>query len=165
MTVPREHTAPHTAALPPLVTESFDVASTPDSLERLVVLTREYGDIFRIYAPGRKSDTWVINNPGDIRRALVTNHRNYTKGFGFDRIRLLLGNGIIVTEGELWKRQRRMMQPLFTRRVIETYAALVDRVVNARLVRWEGHAARGETIDVTEEMSQMTLDIVLSSIF
>jgi cytochrome P450 len=165
MTAPREHSAPHATALPPLVTESFDVASTPDSLERLVVLTREYGDIFRIYAPGRKSETWVINNPGDIRRALVTNHRNYTKGFGFDRIRLLLGNGIIVTEGELWKRQRRMMQPLFTRRVIETYAALVDRVVNARLLKWQDHAAKGEVIDVTEEMSQMTLDIVLSSIF
>jgi len=161
-----EHSAPPAAAQPPLAREAFDVASTPDSLDRLVVLTAEYGDIFRVYAPGRRSETWVINNPGDIRRVLVTNHRNYTKGFGFDRIKLLLGNGIIVTEGELWKRQRRMMQPLFTRRIIDTYAALVDQEVDARLALWHERIARGEVaLDITEEMSQMTLGIVLRSIF
>ena len=77
-----------------------------------------HGDTYRVYAPGRQSHTWVFNHPDDVRRILISNHRNYTKGVGFDRIKILLGNGIIVSEGEFWKRQRRMMQPTFHRRIL-----------------------------------------------
>ena len=78
----------------------------------------QLGDAYRVYAPGRRSHTWVFNHPDDVRRILIQNHRNYAKGVGFDRIKILLGNGIIVSEGEFWKRQRRMMQPTFHRRIL-----------------------------------------------
>lgn len=152
-------------ALPPLAREQFDVGSTEDSLERLVACAREYGDLFRIHAPGRKSDTWIVNNPADIKRVLVTNHRNFTKGVGLDRVAILLGKGIMTSEGDMWRRQRRMIQPMFHRRVVERYAALIDDCIEARLAHWAPHAASGEPIDVTEEMSELTLDIVLRSIF
>jgi cytochrome P450 len=121
--------------------------------------------VFRIYAPGRRSHTWVVNNPADIKRILVSNHRNYTKGVGLDRVAILLGKGIMTSEGDMWRRQRRMIQPMFHRRVVERYASLIDGLVDARLERWQDHAARGAPIDVTEEMSELTLDIVLGSIF
>jgi enediyne biosynthesis protein E7 len=121
--------------------------------------------VFRIYAPGRRSDTWVVNNPDDIKRILVSNHRNYTKGVGLDRVAILLGKGIMTSEGDRWRRQRRMIQPMFHRRVIERYAAVIDALVDARLERWDGFAARGEPIDVTDEMSQLTLDVILRAIF
>ena len=157
----------HTAAgrLPPLAADRFDVGSTEDSLERLVAAARDAGPLFRIFAPGRGSDTWIVNNPTDIKRVLVTNHRNYTKGVGLDRVRILLGNGIMTSEGEVWRRQRRMIQPFFHRRVIEQFAALVDQCVEERLERWQASAARDAPIDVTEEMSELTLDIVVGSIF
>ena len=160
---PDQHTAPH--RLPPLAADHFDVGSTEDSLERLVVAARDAGGLFRIHAPGRGSDTWIVNNPADIKRVLVTNHRNYTKGVGLDRVRILLGNGIMTSEGEPWRRQRRMIQPFFHRRVIEQFGALVDRCVEERLARWQEAAARGVTIDITDEMSELTLDIVVGSIF
>ncbi len=160
---PDQHTAPR--RLPPLAADQFDVGSTEDSLERLVVAARDGGGIFRIHAPGRQSDTWVINNPADIKRVLVTNHRNYTKGVGLDRVRILLGNGIMTSEGEPWRRQRRMIQPFFHRRVIEQFAALIDHAVDERLAHWAGAAARGASIDITDEMSELTLDIVVGSIF
>jgi len=62
---------------------------------------------------------------------LVSNHRNYTKGVGLDRVRILLGKGIMTSEGELWKRQRYMMQPYFHRRVITEFAASSRRRMTA----------------------------------
>lgn len=153
------------AALPPLAADAFDVGSTEDSLDRLVTAAAQGGGLFRIHAPGRRSDTWIVNNPADIKRVLVTNHRNYTKGVGLDRVKILLGNGIMTSEGDMWRRQRRMIQPFFHRRVIEQFAALIERCVDEQLDRWSAHAARNEPIDVTEEMSTLTLDIVLQSIF
>lgn len=151
--------------LPPLAAEQFDVGSTEDSLDRLVECASKYGDAFRIYAPGRKSETWVVNNPADIKRILVSNHRNYTKGVGLDRVAILLGKGIMTSEGEMWRRQRRMIQPMFHRRVIERFAEHIDACVDRRLELWSAHANRDEPIDVTEEMSQLTLDIILGAIF
>jgi enediyne biosynthesis protein E7 len=147
---------------PPLARQQFDVGSTEDSLEKLVACAAEYGDVFRIYAPGRRSETWVVNNPGDIRRILVSNHRNYTKGVGLDRVAILLGKGLMTSEGDAWRRQRRMIQPMFHRRVVERHAALIERLVDERLARWEGNA---DPVDITEETSQLTLDVILGAIF
>ena len=91
---------------PPLDPDAFDVGSTEDSLARLEAACSRSGDLFRIHAPGRSADTWILNNPADIKRVLVTNHRNYTKGIGLDRVRILLGDGIMTSEGDLWRRQR-----------------------------------------------------------
>jgi cytochrome P450 len=157
----------HTAAaqLPPLVADRFDVGSAADSLERLVAAARDGGGLFRIHAPGRGSDTWIVNNPADIKRVLVTNHRNYTKGVGLDRVRILLGDGIMTSEGETWRRQRRMIQPFFHRRVVEQFAELIARCIEQRLQRWQRSADRAEPVDMTEQMSELTLDIVVASIF
>jgi cytochrome P450 len=160
---PDQHTASGT--LPPLAEDAFDVGSTEDSLTRLSDLAGRLGGIFRIHAPSRGTDTWIINNPADIKRVLVTRHRNFTKGVGLDRVKILLGNGIMTSEGDLWRSQRRMIQPHFHRRVVEQFAQLIEQCVDERISLWHRLAATGEPVDVTEEMSQLTLDIVLKSIF
>src|ERR1700751_2239183 len=110
---------------PPEAELQFDVGATDDSLERMTQLFARLGDTYRVFAPGRKSYSYVIHHPDDVKRVLVSNHRNYTKGAGLDRVRILLGKGIMTSEGELWKRQRYMMQPLFHRRVITEFAAVI----------------------------------------
>jgi cytochrome P450 len=127
-------------------------------------LYARFGDLYRVYAPGRKSFTYVINDPDDVKRVLLSNHRNYTKGIGLDRVKILLGNGIMVSEGDFWRAQRYMMQPLFHRRVIERFVDMIVAANEALLARWDAKAAANEPVDVTEEMSQLTLDIVLRSI-
>ncbi len=97
---------PVAAAQPPLTDVPFNIGETDDSLERMVELFARYGDTFRVHSPIRKSDVWVVNHPDDVKRILVGNHRNYTKGLGFDRVRILLGTGIIASEGDFWRRQR-----------------------------------------------------------
>jgi cytochrome P450 len=150
---------------PPEPDTAFDIGSTEDSLERMSELFARYGDIYRVYAPGRKSYTYVINHPDDVKRVLVGNHKNYTKGVGLDRVKILLGNGIMTSEGDFWRRQRYMMQPMFHRRVITEFARVIDAANERFIARWETQAARGERVNVTDDMSALTLDIVLRAVF
>jgi cytochrome P450 len=151
--------------LPPEAEPQFDIGSTDDSLERMIELFARHGDTYRVFVPARKSYTYVIHHPDDVKRVLVANHKNYTKGVGLDRVKILLGKGIMTSEGELWKRQRYMMQPLFHRRVITEFAQLIAAANERRLASWDELAARGEPVNLTDEMSDLTLEIVLRSIF
>ena len=152
-------------AQPPEAALQFDIGSTDDSLERMIELFARHGDIYRVYVPARQSHTYVVHHPDDVKRVLVSNHRNYTKGLGLDRVKILLGKGLMTSEGELWNRQRYMMQPFFHRRVITQFAEVIGTANSRLLDRWEAVARRGEPVDLTDEMSALTLDIVLRAIF
>ncbi len=152
-------------AQPPDAALQFDIGSTDDSLERMIELFALHGDTYRVYVPARQSYTYVIHHPDDVKRVLVSNHRNYTKGLGLDRVRILLGKGIMTSEGELWTRQRYMMQPLFHRRVITQFAEAIGTANSQLLTRWEALERQGEPVNVTDEMSSLTLEIVLRAIF
>lgn len=155
----------HSSTAPPEARPSFDIGATDDSLARMRASFETHGDTYRVLSPSRGTYTWVIHDPDDIRHVLVANHRNYTKGVGLDRVRILLGNGIMTSEGEFWRRQRYMMQPFFHRRVIARFAELIAAENDTLLARWDACAARGEPIDIRHEMSELTLAIVLRSIF
>ena len=154
-----------TLALPPGPTEGFDLGGSDESLARLRRYFAQYGDLYRVFAPSRGVYNYVINHPDDIKRVLLSNHRNYTKGEGMDRVKILLGNGIMTSEGDFWRRQRRMMQPSFHRRVIDQFSLLIREVNDKFAARWAGKAARGEPINISDDTSELTLEIVLRSIF
>ena len=154
-----------TQTQPPEAELQFDIGSTDDSLERMVELFARHGDIYRVFVPARQSYTYVVHHPDDVKRVLVSNHRNYTKGVGLDRVKILLGKGLMTSEGEMWKRQRYMMQPFFHRRVITEFAQTLDSANDRFIARWEALSTHGEPVNLTDEMSELTLDIVLRSIF
>jgi cytochrome P450 len=146
---------------PPCAHAHYDVGSTDDSLARMVEDGASFGDIYRVHAPGRNSDTWVIADPETIKRVLVTDHRHYTIGVGLDRVRILVGNGIIVSEGEVWKRQHRMMQPMFQRSRIERFGEVIADINCRRLAIWAEKADSGEPLNITRETSESALEVVL----
>ncbi len=152
-------------AQPPEAALQFDIGSTDDSLERMIELFALHGDTYRVYVPARQSYTYVIHHPDDVKRVLVSNHRNYTKGLGLDRVKILLGKGLMTSEGELWTRQRYMMQPLFHRQVITRFAEVIGSANSQLLERWDALARRGEPVNLTDEMSMLTLEVVLRAIF
>jgi cytochrome P450 len=154
-----------TPQLPPKADIQFDIGEADDALRYTTELAAIHGDIFRFHSPSQRADLWLINHPDDVKRVLVSNHKNYTKGLGLDRVRILLGHGIMTSEGELWKRQRYMMQPSFHRRVITEFSKLIDECNDRFIARWEAQSARGELVNITDEMSELTLEIVLLSIF
>ena len=154
-----------TASLPPLADVQFDIGGDDDAIHRMTELFARHGDIYRFYSPARKAEMWVINHPDDVKRVLVSNHKNYTKGSGLDRVKILLGHGIMTSEGDLWRRQRYMMQPSFHRRVITGFNRLIDACNDRFIAKWEKQAAEGALINITDDMSELTLEIVLLSIF
>ena len=153
------------ARLPPLSDMQFDIGADDDAIHRMTELFARHGDIYRFHSPARRAEMWVINHPDDVKRVLVSNHKNYTKGSGLDRVKILLGNGIMTSEGELWKRQRYMMQPFFHRRMITQFSQLIDACNERFIAKWEQQSAAGALINVTDDMSELTLEIVLLSIF
>jgi cytochrome P450 len=150
---------------PPGPPEPLDITFNHDALSQLCAAFAQYGDVFRVYSPVTQAHICVFNHPDHVRRVLVDNQQNYTKGIGIERVGILLGKGIMVSEGELWRRQRRMIQPAFHRDVIARMIGHI-RAANLELLeKWTACANNRQEINLTQDMSDVTLNIVLHSIF
>ncbi|MGD8854095.1 MAG: cytochrome P450 [Gammaproteobacteria bacterium] len=141
-----------------------DLDRLDDKLDRMRALWLRYGDVYRVAAVSRDADTYVINHPDWVRRVLVSNHRNYTKGVGIERVRLLLGNGLMASEGELWRRQRRLLQPGFHTAGIAGFFDSHFRQAASLARRWCAAARSGDPVNVTAAASEVTLRAVLEAL-
>jgi cytochrome P450 len=136
---------------------------TQDLLEWMNEQFNRFGDIYRASVFG--TEVYVINDPQYVDQVLRSNWQNYTKGLAIKRIRLLLGNGLMVSEGALWKAQRQMIQPAFHH---EMMSALIDVISAANLVlldKWRRAARKKESVNITRDVSDMILKVGLTSIF
>jgi cytochrome P450 len=123
----------------------------------------QYGDIFRASIHG--TEVYVVSAPEYVEHVLLKNWQNYPKGQAIKRVALLLGNGLMVSKGDFWVRQRRMIQPAFQRSGLDALMGVVA-LANARLRDKWMHAAESQaSVNVTRDISLMTLDVVLMSIF
>lgn len=145
--------------------QGYDLDANDETLPVLQQLRSQFGPICRVPSLTRAGDGLVIHDPDDIRRVLLTNRGNYVKGAGLERVRVLLGNGLIVSDGDLWARQRRMIQPAFQGQATRGFAPVVEQVNADLLTRWSAHADSGEPIDLTHELSSVALEIVLRALF
>jgi cytochrome P450 len=123
-----------------------------------------YGTIYKASIFG--SDVYVVSAPEYCEYILRSNWQNYPrKGQVVKRIALLLGNGLIASNGELWKSQRRMMQPAFSKNSVAGFANLITSVNAELLEKWQQAAERRKTVNVTHDLSCMVLKITLMAIF
>jgi len=115
---------------------------------------REHGDVVRIrFGPFR---VYVLNSPGAIRQAMVGEARKLSKGLNFGRAKRLIGNGLVMAEGEDHQRQRRLMQPAFHRAEIARYADTMRDVAVPRVSGWPD----GGTLAFDREMRSITLTVL-----
>jgi cytochrome P450 len=120
-----------------------------------------WGDAYRVpQADG--SWLYVIRHPDHIRDVLVTHAASFDKQHtAFRRLSLLLGDALLTSEGERWRRQRRLVQPAFARpRLAEYSVAMVEEAQ-----RTAAELARGGRFDLSREMNTLTLRIVSRTLF
>jgi cytochrome P450 len=128
-----------------------------DPIRLFVDSFREYGDVVRFrFGP---MIGHLISSPAGVNHVLAENHRNYGKQTrGYRNLRYVLGNGLLTSEGEAWKRQRRIAQPAFHRQRIAGFAKTMVRAAEDAAERLSGR--RGEVVDLHHEMMRLTLRIV-----
>jgi cytochrome P450 len=121
-----------------------------------------FGDIYKASVYG--TSIYAIRDVEFAHHVLVENWTNYLKGQLIKRVALLLGNGLMVSKGDLWKRQRRMIQPAFNHESIVPLTRLILSVNSELLKKWQLAAQRNESVNVTRDVSSMSLAVVLRSI-
>src|SRR5690349_4170095 len=124
---------------------------------------QRYGDLTRLQIGGQVM--FLVVHPDHVRRITVEQRDTYGKYASYEDVRkLLLGNGLVGSNGALWRRQRRLMAPFFTPRAIETYLPIIVEDGAEFCARWNA-AAPGAPRDILHEMSLLTASIILKSMF
>lgn len=134
-----------------------------DPLGFLLDCSRRYGDVVEIRFPPFRNI--LVTGPSGIRHILQDNHRNYWKGLVLGKLKRIAGEGLVFSDGALWRRQRQLIQPAFHRERISALAGMMVDTIAARLDRWQAHVATEHPFDVAAEMSHLTLDIVSQALF
>jgi cytochrome P450 len=122
-----------------------------------------FGDTYSASIYGTK--VFVISAPDDAEHVLLKNWQNYTKGHAIKRIAMLLGKGLMVSEGDFWINQRRMVQPAFHRKAIGALSGIIATGNRGLLTSWEQAAKQVVTVNVTRDLSRTVLQVVVLSIF
>ena len=144
--------------------EPLTIDIDAESQQAMAKLLRQYGNIVKLNDVKRKGLSYLITEPDAIKHILITNHSNYQKGAGFERVKMLLGNGIIVSDGDFWRRQRTMIQPAFSRKNIAQLCEMIKRITQDLIPEWTRIAKSGETIDITTAMSAFSLEVILRAL-
>ena len=122
-------------------------------------LAEKYGDIS--YFKLGPQEAFFLNHPDLIKDVLVTNSQNFMKGLALQRAKRMLGEGLLTSEGEFHRRQRRLAQPAFHRARIASYATVMTEYGAQMRASWRD----GTTLDISEEMMRLTLAIVGKTLF
>jgi cytochrome P450 len=119
----------------------------------------EYGDL--VYFRVASQHLYVVGHPDYVREILVTNQNNFIKSRALQRAKILLGEGLLTSEGEHHLRQRRLVQPAFHRERLAGYAAAMSECAVRARERWQA----GSAMDVSIEMAKLTLSVVAKTLF
>jgi cytochrome P450 len=142
----------------PLFGLAFQVLRDP--LETLRRLAREYGDI--VCVPIVNQHRIFLNHPDYIEQVCIVQQAKFHKSkMTKDVTQRLLGQGLLISEGDFWRRQRRLAQPAFHRSRINEYGATMVERAEVRMKQWRD----GDVRDITQEMMAMTLDIAVRTLF
>jgi cytochrome P450 len=103
----------------------------------------------------------LFSHPRLIEEALVAHAQAMRKSSGTRRLRSLIGDGLLTSDGETWRRERRLAQPAFHRARLEGYARVMVEHIERLLEEWQD----GDTRDVHQEMTELTLRIACATLF
>lgn len=142
----------------PLVGNTHQYARDPFTF--ITAVERAYGDVAAFELAGQR--TYMLTNPRDIERVLVGEAASFRKPvFGDDAVAELLGTGLLLSEGDTWRRQRNLASEAFHPRRFETFTETISAYATDLVEAWED----GDVIDVREEMAHLTVRIIVDTMF
>src|SRR5262245_10588741 len=114
---------------------------------------RDFGDLVLVRLGWHQ--VVIVSDPAAVEEILVARNRDFRKHFGLRLLEPVLGNGLLLSEGETWLRQRRLMQPAFVRRMTEAFCAVVGRQTARLADEWRA----GPDRDLYRDMTRLTAHI------
>jgi cytochrome P450 len=157
MTTNGNHAPPGPKGLP-ILGLALDVRN--DALGTLQQLARKYGDI--VSMPVLRMNRILLNRPDYIQQLLILDHAKLHKSMLTKLvIGPLLGQGLLISEGDFWRRQRRLAQPAFHRSRTNEYSPVMVDCALERMQHWQA----GETRNIAEEMMKLTLEVAVRTLF
>jgi cytochrome P450 len=146
------------ATRPPVAPGHWLLGNLPDFRKDMLGFftrtAREQGDVVMMQLGTRRP--FLISHPDFVEQVLVTENRKFGKSYVFELLRAMLGNGLLNSEGDFWLRQRRLMQPAFSRASVNNYAGIIVSQSEKSLGQW----IDGQSCDLHHEMTRLTLGIV-----
>lgn len=130
-----------------------------DPLTFVTETARRYGDVAHWKFGPR--GMYLLSHPDYVKEVLVTRHRNFIKSYALQRSRVLLGQGLLTSEGEFHLRQRRLSQPAFHRERVDAYGQVMADYAARTAERWQDRV----TLDIAREMMRLTLGVVGKTLF
>jgi cytochrome P450 len=151
----------------PLVGSAIDLLR--DFLNTTLDGRREFGDVVRYVAgpPGpMRVVAYGIAHPDGIQHVLASGAENYSKqDAAYNELRELVGNGLLTSEGETWRRQKRLVQPLFTHARVAGYVEMMSEESAGLIERWNEMRLKDGTVDLHSEMTRFSLRVVCRALF
>ncbi|NMG09915.1 cytochrome P450 [Brasilonema sp. UFV-L1] len=144
----------------PIVGNFPQIASNP--LQFLTHATRQYGGVVHLGAMGLQQ-LYLVTDPESLKHMLLENTQNYTKGSNYQKdeaMTAIIGNGLVSSEGELWRRQRRMMQPALHRKQVANMTTVMTDITAQMLEEWR-RMENAQPINMFKQMLLLTQKIIL----
>jgi len=129
-----------------------------DPLALFAGAVARYGGVVSIPVAHRR--VYLLSAPEAIARVAVTNRANYVKGISYEALRVPIGDALLTADGELWRRRKRRLLPLFSRRALLAQVPTVVAAAEAFADAWAPRAAAGQAFDVVPEMNRLAFDVI-----
>jgi enediyne biosynthesis protein E7 len=133
-----------------------------DRLGLMSEAVRDYGDAVLVAIGPKK--LYIFNHPDHAKHVLADNAANYHKGIGYTEAKRALGDGLLTSEGALWKEQRRTIQPVFQHKRIAAQADVIVDEALGLVERLRAHLGAGRPVDVLDEITALTLGVLGSTL-
>jgi cytochrome P450 len=142
----------------PVVGTNYRYARDP--FRFMTAVGRAYGDVTRFTLGPR--ETYMVSNPRDVKQVLVDESDRFRKAdFGDDAIDRLLGRGLLMSEGEFWRRERSRIQPSFAPERIAAYGEEIVERARALADRWRP----GSVVELDRELARLTVGVIAAAMF
>jgi cytochrome P450 len=138
-------------------------ALVANPLNYIIAQRPKFGDMFQ--ADTLMHKVVFAAHPDVAKHLLLDNHKNYYKSFDYEILKLVLGEGLIGSDGEFWRKQRRLAQPAFHKKRIEGMFAAMLEESEKMVARWESYKGSGKSLELNTEMTAVTVNIVAKTLF